>query len=515
MLTMFQIHGIREGYFSQHLSITEIAKAVGVDWKTAKKYIVKDDFNKPSPSSKKPRASKLDPFKPLIDSWIEGDERMKAKQRHTAKRVYDRLRDEVEGFNCSYRLVAAYFKKKVAELKRGDSKEKGYTRLNHDPGTAQADFGSVDFYENGIKREANYFVLSFPQSNGGYLQLTYGQNIECLLEGMKQIFEYIGGVPTEIWFDNASSMVKKIYKGEDRDLTERFMRFCEHYGFKSKFMNPASGNEKGNVENKVGYLRRNLCVPIPMFSDLDEQNAKLLPKCDKDMEREHYRDDDQRFISELFQADLAALHPLPSMPFETAGYVTVKTDKCGYFKLDEGKHEYSGSPDLACTKVNVRLTSKTVEVLDHSGNVVITHRRLYGDQKSKSVNLIPYITYISRHPRSLYNSGLYNILRPEIQKFLDTCTREDRNRVLRILAELNARDGFDSAMNTIVQAIKRNATDPDSIKALHMRLNDNVPQLPPLDISILGMPQQQIIPVGGDLAALDKALIRNGGNANG
>ena len=133
MLTMFQIHGIREGYFSQHLSITAIAKAEGVNWKTAKKYIVKDDFNKPSPSSKKPRASKLDPFKPLIDSWIEGDKRMKAKQRHTAKRVYDRLRDEVEGFNCSYRLVAAYFKKKVAELKRGDSKEKGYTRLNHDP----------------------------------------------------------------------------------------------------------------------------------------------------------------------------------------------------------------------------------------------------------------------------------------------------------------------------------------------------------------------------------------------
>lgn len=76
--------------------------------------------------------------------------------------------------------------------------------------------------------------------------------MECLLEGLVATFEYLGGVPTEIWFDNTRIIV-----------TERFQRFCEHYRFRPLFMNPESGWEKGNVENKVGYLRRNELVPVP------------------------------------------------------------------------------------------------------------------------------------------------------------------------------------------------------------------------------------------------------------
>lgn len=82
----------------------------------------------------------------------------------------------------------------------------------------------------------------------------------CLLEGMVAIFDHIGGVPTEIWFDNTRTIVTKVIKGGGRDMTKRFQRFCEHYRIKLIFMNPESGWEKGNVENKVGYLRRNnLC----------------------------------------------------------------------------------------------------------------------------------------------------------------------------------------------------------------------------------------------------------------
>ena len=89
--------------------------------------------------------------------------------------------------------------------------------------------------------------MSFPWSNTGYMQLFYGENCECLLEGMAAIFKHIGGVPHEIWFDNASTMVTKIIKGGGRDLTDRFARFKEHYGFKALFMNPAEGHEKGSV----------------------------------------------------------------------------------------------------------------------------------------------------------------------------------------------------------------------------------------------------------------------------
>lgn len=116
----------------------------------------------------------------------------------------------------------------------------------HHVGDAQADFGSADFHESSKHHNGKYFVMSFPYSNGGYLQLHYGENMECFLESTEAIFEHIGGIPPEIWFDNTKTIVTKIIKDGSREITERFARFQEHYGFKSIFMNQASGWEKGS-----------------------------------------------------------------------------------------------------------------------------------------------------------------------------------------------------------------------------------------------------------------------------
>ena len=141
---------------------------------------------------------------------------------------------------------------------------KAFLSLEHIPGEAQVDFGDADFYENGKLHSGKYLNLSFPHSNKGYMQVFKGENQECLFEGLKTIFEHIGGVPTRIWFDNASTMVTKV-KGGNRNLTDDFLRFMEHYRFEAAFCNVGSGHEKGNVENKVGYYRRNMLVPVPRF----------------------------------------------------------------------------------------------------------------------------------------------------------------------------------------------------------------------------------------------------------
>ncbi len=98
---------------------------------------------------------------------------------------------------------------------------------------------------------------------------------------MKDIFEHIGGVPKCIWFDNMSTAVKKVKGYGERDLTKGLLRFMLHHSLQSNFCNPNSGNEKGSVENKVGYHRRNLFVPVPEFKDLKEYNKELLLRCDK------------------------------------------------------------------------------------------------------------------------------------------------------------------------------------------------------------------------------------------
>lgn len=174
--TMDQIHNIRDMFYQQDKNISEIASETGLNWKTVKKYVNMEDFNSLSPvkASLEAHESKLVPFKPLIDEWLQADKLAPRKQRHTAKRIFKRLKDEADGFNCSYRLVALYVKQKKEELclKRTDS----YIPLEHRPGEAQADFGTADFYENGrLYHEAKYLVFSFPFSNGGFLQLNYGE----------------------------------------------------------------------------------------------------------------------------------------------------------------------------------------------------------------------------------------------------------------------------------------------------------------------------------------------------
>ncbi len=511
--TMDQIHHIRQLFYQQDKNISEIASETGLNWKTVKKYVDMEDFNSPSPTliSKEVHESKLNPFKPLIDEWLQADRLAPRKQRHTAKRVFKRLKAEAKDFNCSYRLVALYVKAKKEELQL--KRTTGYLPLEHHPGEAQADFGTADFYENGkLHHEAKYLVLSFPYSNGGFLQLNYGENMECLLEGLVAVFEHIGGVPTEIWFDNTRTIVTKVIKGGSRNVTERFQRFCEHYRIRPVFMNPESGWEKGNVENKVGYLRRNELVPVPRFDNLTEENRLLLGRCETDMQREHYDDDHNRFISELFEEDQARLLPLPSVPFDTALYITARTDKYGKFTLDAGKHRYSASPAFCESVVNLKITSSAVIVMDKDMHEVVRHKRLYGDEHER-MDWLPYLTYIARKPRSLRNSGIYDMMPRTMQIYMDNCESSERGRVLKVLAELTERTGFASAVNTVDKAVRLNATDPDSLQSLYRRTYANVPILPPLE-GCVGLPQQKIIPFRNDLKMLDAAL-RKGGASNG
>ena len=504
MFTMDQVHTIRDLYYNQGLNLTEVAEKMGCDWRTVRKYVDQEDFSPPTPASETVHESKLDPYKPLIDSWLIGDKDKKTprKQRHTAWRVHDRLTKEVPGYNCSYRLIADYVsaKKKELNLKKSDN----YIPLVHRPGEAQADFGFTAFYENGRFHEnGKHLVLSFPYSNGGYLQLNYGENTECLLEGLQAIFEHIGGVPTEIWFDNTSTIVTQIIKGGGRQMTDRFTRFCEHYRFKPVFMNPESGWEKGNVENKVGYLRRNQFVPVPQFTRLEEKNAELLLACDGDMQREHY--DKGRMISDLFLEDKDALITLPSVRYDTSGYGSTVTDKYGRFTLDNGKHRYSASPAFCEKTVQYRLTSAEVIVMDQDMHEIVRHRRLYGETETESMDWLPYLKYIARKPRSLRNSGIYDMMPENMRRFMDTCDSADRGQILKTLSELTDRTGFESALRTVDEAIHLQVKDPDSLKSLYRRLYSDVPTLPPLESS-MDTPLGKIIPLRNDFASYDMAL---------
>lgn len=297
---MAGIKSIRDAYFLEGKSITQIAQDFGCDRKTVRKYILKEDWNEQLMNEIKKRKSILDPFTGVIDTWLDEDRQNRKKQRHTATRVYARLKEEYEkkGFNCSYRTVASY----VSFRKKGmNPGRRSFIPLEHKTGEAQGDFGEADFIEHGKIYSGYYLSLSFPVSNAGFLQLFKGSDFECFTEGMINIFTHIKGVPLRIWFDNASIFVSRILNEGNRNLTEKFLRFQEHFGFQPVFCNPGAGNEKGHVENKIGYHRRNLLVPVPEFDNLEGFNRHLLELCDNDNHRVHYRK--ERLIDELFGED--------------------------------------------------------------------------------------------------------------------------------------------------------------------------------------------------------------------
>lgn len=465
---MEQIYRIKNMRKFEGKSLRKIAEITGHDFSTVKKYSEKENFNIKIQEKQK-RKGKLYVYKDIVTQWLKDDLNAPHKQRHTAKRVYDRLIELYPNeFDASERSVRKF----VANLRKELGMDSdGFLPLEHPAGEAQADFGEARFIENGIAYDGYYFNLSYPHSNAGHTQLFKSANQECLLEGMKSIFEHIGGVPTSIWFDNMSTAVRRIKEYGKRDLTSGFLRFMLHYGFNSNFCNPNSGHEKGSVENKVGYHRRNFFVPVPKFNDLKEYNKQLLQRCDKDMNRLHCKG--HGMIIELFNEDKTEFFELPREPFEVYLHEFAKADNYGKIKF-QGK-TYPTSPNLAKRQITIKAGAYEVEILDEHCNKIVIHRRLYGDEQ-ESMNWIPYLELMAKRPTALKYTGLFNLLPHVIKNHLDTSDYESKKQSLKIFSKMTEDSNIENAIAVFEQSIKCGASDADSIWARYCSLTSGTYQ---------------------------------------
>jgi len=459
---MQEIHHIQYEHDMKKKALREISRDTGRNFRTVRKYATMEDFNVEL-RKERPRKGKLDPYKETIDGWLWEDLHARPKQRHTAKRVYDRLKEKHgDDFQVSERSVRTYVSAKKKELAGGNA---CYLPLEHSPAEAQADFGECSFFEKGIPYDGYYINLSFPHSNAGYMQLFKAQNQECLLEGMKNIFHYIGGVPREIWFDNMSTVVNAIKRDGERDVTQGFLRFELHHGFFSNFCNPNSGHEKGHVENKVGYHRRNFLVPVPQFDDLAEFNRRLLGLCAHDMQRKHYRKG--AVIADLFEDDRKALLRLPRIPFEVCRLEKAKADNYGKVRFDG--RTYSSSPGCAGKQALIKASAVSVEIMDSDYRIVVTHQRLYGSHK-ESMQWEPYLELMAKRPTALKYTGFFRQLPSTLQDYFDACDAEAKKVGLRILARMVCRTGMESAARAFEETVQRGLKDADSIWAYYCRI---------------------------------------------
>ena len=211
---------------------------------------------------------KLGPWLGVIDQILENDESQPKKQRHTARRIYDRLKEE-HAFTGGYTIVKDYVRD--ARLRHKEV----FVPLAHPPGDAQADFGEALVVIGGVEQKAHFLCVDLPHSDDSFVVAFPAENTEAFCEGHNQAFAYLGGVPRTMLYDNTKIAVKEITGDGERKPTEEFSRLQSHYLFEVKFGRPGKGNDKGNVEGLVGYARRNFMVPVPRAASWEELNAQL------------------------------------------------------------------------------------------------------------------------------------------------------------------------------------------------------------------------------------------------
>ena len=254
-----------------------------------------------------PKRPKLDPFRDIIDRILEEDRTVHCKQRHTAKRIFERLRDE-HGFAGKQTIVKDY----VRERRR--RQREMFVPLAHPPGHAQADFGEADAIIAGVKRRAHFFAMDLPHSDACFVAAYPAAATEAWLDGHNGAFAFFGGIPQSILHDNDKCLVSRILPDGTRQRTRAFSGLQSHYLFQDRYGRPGKGNDKGKVEGLVGYARRNFMVPIPRFASWDAFNAHLEHQCrrrESDVLRGH-----RETIGERFGCDREKLMELPPAPFE-------------------------------------------------------------------------------------------------------------------------------------------------------------------------------------------------------
>ena len=257
---------IRRAVLVQGASKRSVCRRYGIAHKTLQKILAWPE--PPGYRQRTPRLkTKLGPHLGVIEEILASDREAPAKQRHTAKRIFERLRDEhgYSGGLTQVRVAVARLRRHAGEV---------FVPLAHSPGRAQFDFGEAAVQIAGVARKAHFAVMSLPYSDAFFIRAYPRECTESFQDAHCAAFAFFGGVPTKTDYDNSKIAVARIV-GRERELTREFLRLQAHFLFTHRFCRVGRGNEKGHVESLVGYGRRNFLVPVPAFASWGELNAYL------------------------------------------------------------------------------------------------------------------------------------------------------------------------------------------------------------------------------------------------
>ena len=448
---------VRHAHYQDGLSGREIARQFGISRDSVRKMLL---FSEPPGyrRSAPVRRPKLDEFTDQIDQWLLEDKSCHRKQRHTAKRVFDRLRDEC-GFTGGYTIVKDY----IREQKQGG--QEMFVPLSHPPGHAQADFGEARAIIAGVLQKVFFFALDLPHSDGSYIRAYHRANTEAWLDGHVHAFAFFGKVPQSIVYDNDRCLVAKIMPDGTRKRTDRFTAMLSHYIIKDRYGRPGKGNDKGKVEGLVGFARRNFMVPTPRFDSLEDFNDYLEDMCRRrqsDVLRGHTESIAQRLVR-----DLGAMSALPAAPFEACDQRSGRVTSTSVVRYKS--NDYSVSVRYGHQDVWIKGFVDKV-VIGYKTDVIAVHTRSYA-AADIVFDPIHYLPLIERKINALDQAApLQGWELPKafetLQRILDlrsgTAGKREYVQVLRLLERFD----MEVVHAAIKDALLRRAISFDAIRHL-------------------------------------------------
>ena len=420
--------------------------------------------------SRRTSRPKLDAFTGIIDQILREDQSRPKKQRHTAKRIGERLRAEY-GFTGGDTIVKAY----VREQRLGG--QEMFVPLAHPPGDAQADFGEALVVIAGVEQKAHYLVVDLPHSDDGFVQAFPAETTEAFCDGHNAAFRYFGGVPRRIVYDNTKLAVARILGDGTRQRTQVFSELQSHYLFADRFGRPGKGNDKGKVEGLVGYARRNFFVPVPRFASWDALNADLERQCRARRGRRLRRHTET--IGQRFARDRNALLPLPPVPYDACDTRTTRVTSLSLVR--DRRNDYSVPTAYGHREVLVKGYVDAVVIVCGSEEIA-RHRRSY-EREALIFEPRHYLALLERKTGALDQAAPlvgwalpdeFLRLRRLLEARLGTPGPREYVQVLRLLEDFR----LDAVRGAVQDAVRLGAIGVDAVKHLVLcRLDHRPPHL--------------------------------------
>ena len=417
---------------------------------------------------------KLDGFTEIIDAWLAEDQGRNRKQRHTAKRVLERLRDE-HGFSGGYTIVKDYIR---ARERRG---REMFVPLSHPPGHAQADFGEAMVIIGGVEQKAHFFAFDLPHSDACFVRAYPAATSEAWVDGHVHAFRFFGKVPVSVLYDNDRCLVAKILPDGARQRARLFSGLLSHYLLRDRYGRPGKGNDKGNVEGLVGYSRRNFMVPVPRFATWDAFNSYLEDQCRK--RRADVLRGQSETIGERLVRDLAAMTERPAAPFDACDQTTGRVSSQALVRYKT--NDYSVPVAYGHRDVWIRGYVDAV-VIGSGGEVIARHPRCY-DREDMVFDPIHYLPLIEKKINALDQAAPlaewdlppeFATLRRLMEARMIKAGRREYVQVLRLLETF----GIDDLHAAVKKALQLGAVGFDAVK--HLVLCHVEKRPPKLDLDV-------------------------------